>query len=473
MKPLPLRTSLSLAYTAILTAVLTALGFGYHSALVRQLDDEATSGLNEKARALHGYLRFESGQPVLRFDRFDPDEVAFINDATRYYQVYDARSGRLLTQSPGMESLGLHYTPGEVAELGARSEPHDVHTDRGRLRVTDTVLSPAAGESYLVQIGEPLDNVDRALVGFDGLLLWRLVGGLLLAALLGWWLAGRALAPLSRLATSTHGIGISNLHDRLPRRGADDELDQVADAFNHALARVEQSVGEMRQFSAALAHELRTPLAILRGEAELELAHPLSADQRRERVASQIDEYDRLTRLINQILTLARAEAGEIRLSTAPVGLGGLASSVAEQIEPVAGARNITLTCEVEHDVTVDADAGWLQRLLLILLDNAIKYTPDGGLVSVRVSRTGGDARLIVKDSGAGIPPDALPHLFDRFYRAESAGTRQAPGAGLGLALAKWIAERHGATIDVSSAPGAGSTFVVCLPARSAGINGS
>jgi signal transduction histidine kinase len=129
------------------------------------------------------------------------------------------------------------------------------------------------------------------------------------------------------------------------------------------------------------------------------------------------------------------------------------------------------LTCDVEHDVTVDADAGWLQRLLLILLDNAIKYTPDGGVVSVRVSSTGDEARLTVKDSGAGIPPDALPHLFDRFYRAESAGTRQTPGAGLGLALAKWIAERHGATIDVSSAPGAGSTFVVCLPATSAGIN--
>jgi heavy metal sensor kinase len=471
VKSLPLRTSLSLAYTAILAAVLTALGFGYHSALVRQLDLEATSGLNEKARALHGYLRFERGRPVLQFDGSDPDEVAFINDATRYYQVYDARSGRLLTQSPGMESLGLLYTPGEVAEFGTRLETHDVQTDRGRLRVTDTVLSPAAGEAYLVQIGEPLDSIDRAMVGFDGLLLWRLVGGVLLAALLGWWLAGRALAPLSRLATSTHAIGINNLHDRLPLRGARDELDQVADAFNHALGRVEQSVGEMRQFSAALAHELRTPLAILRGEAELELAHPLPADQRQERVASQIDEYDRLTRLINQILTLARAEAGEIRLSTAPLGLGGLASAVAEQIEPVAGARDITLTCVVEQDVTVDADAGWLQRLLLILLDNAIKYTPDGGLVSVRVSSTAGEARLTVKDSGAGIPPEALPHLFDRFYRAESAGTHQTPGAGLGLALAKWIAERHGATIDVSSAPGTGSTFVVCF--KAAGINAS
>ena len=145
MKPLPLRTSLSLAYTAILSDVLTALGYGYHSAFVRQLDLEATDSLTEKARSLHGYLQFKNGAPVLAYDRSDPEEAAFINDATRYYQVYDANSGRLLTQSPGLESAGLQYTPAEVAELRARLEPHDVQTDRGRLRLSDTVISPGSG----------------------------------------------------------------------------------------------------------------------------------------------------------------------------------------------------------------------------------------------------------------------------------------------------------------------------------------
>ena len=173
-----------------------------------------------------------------------------------------------------------------------------------------------------MQVGESLDSIDRTLAGFDRVLLWGILGGLVAAALVGRLLAARALTPLSRLAASTRTIGINNLRDRVPVRGAGDELDQVADAFNHALERVDRSVGEMRQFSAALAHELRTPIAILRGEAELELAHPLSADQRRERLLSQVDEYDRLTRLINQILTSARAEAGEITLSTESVDLG-------------------------------------------------------------------------------------------------------------------------------------------------------
>jgi heavy metal sensor kinase len=464
VKPLPLRTTLSLAYTAVLAVVLTALGIGYHSVVRRQLDAAATASLKENARGLHGYLRFGSGAPVLSYDRSDPEEVAFVNDATRYYQVYDATSGRLLTQSPGMESLGLHYTPAEIAELRSRSEPHDVLTDRGRLRVSSTVIPGAAGQAYLVQVGELLDGVDRSLARTETLLLWRSLAGLAVAALLGRWLAGLALAPLARLATSTRRIGIGRLHDRLPLRGAGDELDQVADAFNQALGRVEKSVGEMRQFSAALAHELRTPIAILRGEAELELARPLSGDARREQLISQVEEYDRLTRLINQILTLARAEAGEITLSRAPVLLGGVAAAVTEQIEPVASAQHITLTCEADSEVTVDGDAGWLERLLLILLDNAIKYTGDDGRVLVRVCRDGDAALLTVRDTGVGISPEALPQVFDRFYRAERGTAGHAAGAGLGLALAKWIVEHHGGTIDVASTPGAGSTFAVRLP---------
>ena len=190
---------------------------------------------------------------------------------------------------------------------------------------------------------------------------------------------------------------------------------------------------------------ISTPIAILRGEAEFELAHPVSPDERRERLLSQVDEYDRLTRLINQILTLARAESGEIKLSSEAVKLGELAASVAEQIEPVADARHIALTCDVTQDVTVQGDSGWLERLLLILLDNAIKYTPDDGRISVSVSRTGSVASVAVTDSGVGIPADALPRLFQRFYRADSSTSRGTPGVGLGLALAKWIADRHGA----------------------------
>jgi heavy metal sensor kinase len=467
VKPLPLRTSLTIVYTGILAVLTTGLAITTHSAFVRQLDEAATNSLEEKAHGLHGYLQFKGGVPVLEYQRDDLDAVAFVDDATDYYQVFDARDGRLLTQSPAIEALGLHYTPDEVAELRASAGPHDVQTDRGRLRLLTSVISPTAGEVYLVQVGELLRSVDATLAGFDRLLLWRILGGLALAAVVGRWLAGRALAPLSRLAGATQGIGIKNLDARLSVRGANDELDQVAQAFNHALARLELSVAEMRQFSAALAHELRTPVAILRGEAELALRPSSSDEDLRQVLMRQIDEFDRLTRLINQLLTLARAEGGEIKMADQTVDLVALGASVAEQIEPVAAAQGIMLTCDVADGVMVKGDAGWLERLLLILLDNAITFTPEGGRIAVTFSYAKGLAHVAVTDTGIGISPHALPHLFERFYRADPARSRETRGAGLGLALAKWIAERHGGTIAVKSRPGEGSTFTVSLPASS------
>jgi heavy metal sensor kinase len=465
MKPLALRTSLTIVYTGILTMLMTALAVTTHAMFVRQLDQDATTSLEEKARGLHGYLHFNGGVPVLEYNQDDLDSVAFVDDATDYYQVFDARDGRLLTQSPGLAALGLHYTPEEVAELRGNAGPHDVQTDRGRLRLLSSVIAPAPGDMYLVQVGELLAGVDASLAEFDRLLLWRILGGLVVAAVVGRWLAGRALAPLARLSVATQGIGIRNLDARLSVRGANDELDQVAQAFNHALARVELSVGEMRQFSAALAHELRTPVAILRGEAELALRRSSSNEDLRQVLMRQIDEFDRLTRLINQLLTLARAEGGEIKMSDQSVDLAALGASVAEQIEPVAAAQGIILTSHVADRVMVKGDSGWLERLLLILLDNAIKFTPDDGRISVTFSCTKGVAHVAVTDTGMGVAAEALPHLFERFYRADPARSREVPGAGLGLALAKWIAERHGGTIDVKSRPGEGSTFTVRLPA--------
>jgi heavy metal sensor kinase len=277
-------------------------------------------------------------------------------------------------------------------------------------------------------------------------------------------MAGRALAPFSRLARATRGIGISNLQQRLPVRGSEDELDEVAHAFNQALDRVERAVGEMRQFSAALAHELRTPLAILRGETELALRQTLSPEDLRQRLAVQLDEFDKLARLIGQILTLARAEGGEIVLAQEPVDLAALSTSVVEQMEAVAAARGVALACEAPGRAVVTGDAGWLERLLLILLDNAIKFTPAEGRVVLTVSRARAMVQLSVSDTGTGIPPDAMAHLFEPFYRADPARSRQTEGAGLGLALARWIVDRHRGTLDVRSRPGEGSTFTLHLP---------
>jgi heavy metal sensor kinase len=326
------------------------------------------------------------------------------------------------------------------------------------------VISPSAGERYLVQVGVPLDGRDAALQYFLTLLIWSLPIGLLAVLVVGRWMAGRALTPLARLAAAARTISVANLHRRLPVRGVDDELDAVADAFNGVVAHLERAVGEMKQFSAAMAHEIRTPLAAIRADMELSLSERRSSDEHRGAAASQLEELDKLTRLLGQLLTLARAEAGELSVAHEPLQLAPLCRSVVDALEPVAHAKYITLTCECDDEVEITGDRGWMERLLLNLVDNALKFTPPGGEVAVSAKREGAAARLVVRDTGIGIPRDALPHVFDRFYRGDSARPPSQEGAGLGLSLVRWIAEHHGGIVDVASRQGHGSTFTVNLP---------
>jgi heavy metal sensor kinase len=360
-----------------------------------------------------------------------------------------------------MKPLGLEFSPPEVRQLRDAHLTHDVHTDYGRLRLSNSVLT-ATGRSYLLQVGVSLEPMDRALERFLFLLLAGLPLGLVATFVIGRWMARFALTPLARLAASARAINIGDLGRRVPVRGARDELDDVATAFNDSLNHLEHAVGEMRQFSTALAHELRTPLTALRGEIEMSIQER-GGDLERRRI-SQLEEIDRLKRLIDQILVLARAEAGDIPLTTGAVDLGALAASLVDQIEPVAQAKGIAMQCHHETDVIVQGDADWLKRLILNLLDNAIKFTPQGGQIVVDVTRSGGIARLAVRDTGVGIDPDVKPHIFERFFRADPARSRGIDGAGLGLSLAKWIVDRHHGRIDVESEPAHGSTFTAIIP---------
>lgn len=222
-------------------------------------------------------------------------------------------------------------------------------------------------------------------------------------------MARRAIAPLTALAADAGRVSIVTLNHRLGTRGSGDQLDKVAEAFNDTLSRLERAVGDMRQFSSALAHELRTPLTALRGELELNLFIRSADAELKTRVASQIEEIDRLTRLINQLRTLARAEAGEIPLAREVVDLAALARSVTEQLEPIARVKELDWLCRASGPVVVVGDRGWLERCLLNLLDNALKYTPQGGKVQVLVARKGHDAMVKVCDTGIGMSSDVIP----------------------------------------------------------------
>jgi heavy metal sensor kinase len=461
---LSLRMRLTVAYTLVFSVLLMALAAVSYRVLDQQLDSDATASLLEMTNGLHGYLHFETGKPEIIYDTTDPEEAAFVQRATRFYQIYDATTGALLAQSDPIAPLGLAFTPSEVKSFREQPRLHDVQTDYGRMRLTNSVISGVTpSQVFLLQVGASLAGSDGALRRFLQLLLWGMPAGLLIAVVAGRWMAGVALAPLERFAAAARTIDAANLRQRLPDRGVGDELDEVAHAFNDTLARVEDAVGEMRQFSTALAHELRTPIAALRGEIELAAMKPGATEQQRESAASQLEELDKLKRLIDQLLTLARAESGQIPLAHERVELAPIVEEVVEQLESVAQAQGLTLAADIAARPAIVGDASWIERMLLNLLDNAFKFTPAGGTVTVRLSEARGGAVLEVRDTGVGMAPDVVAHVFERFYRGDPARAAGGFGVGLGLSLVKWIVDRHNGEVTAAGTPGEGARFTVTL----------
>jgi heavy metal sensor kinase len=243
-----------------------------------------------------------------------------------------------------------------------------------------------------------------------------------------------------------------------------DEVGRLAATFNRMLDRLERSFARQRQFTADASHELRTPLAMLTSEAELALSRERTADEYRQALSSVRSDADRMTRLVNELLLLARAEAGQEQLELEPLALDELAADVVEAMQPLAETRGVRLERGCLEAVRVRGDQSRLTQLLVNLVDNGLKYTPAGGRVTVSVGPEDGQAVLRVADNGPGIAAEHLPHLFERFYRVDKARSRAAGGTGLGLAISRWIVEAHGGQVSVASQTGAGTTFTVQLP---------
>ncbi len=465
MKPLTLGTKLAVFYAVAVSLLLSGFALVYYRVLRVDLETALSDELIERAAGLRGYLHFEDAKPVFVYDDKDPDQVSFIQTATRYFQLYDVSSGELLIDSPELEALGVQYSSNDVHHFVQNGSSFaDLQTDQGQLRFRPEIVTNSPGARYLMLVGASMEPMRDTLAGFLGSMAWLIPSGMLLAAISAWWMARRALMPVGALATAARGIAVGSLNRRLPLRGTDDELDNLAREFNETLARLERAVGEMKQFTFSISHELRTPLAVLRGEAEVALMQASTADQYRNVLVSQLEEFEKLTRMINQLLMLARAESGDVQMDHDPVDISAMTQSLAEQLKPVAASKDITLDWNCEPDVTVVGDSGWLERIILNLADNAIKFTPGGGHVNLRVTRDTHNAILEVCDDGNGIHAEALPYIFERFYRADPSRSTRVEGAGLGLSLVKWAVDQHHGSIHVDSAPDKGTRVTVTLP---------
>jgi heavy metal sensor kinase len=464
VKPRGLRFKLTLLYTAIFSVLLSGFFLVAYYLLAGQLEATATDELVERATGLRGYLAFEDNQPKLVFDADDPEVASFVRTATRYYQVYDLATGAVLVQSPDVQFLGVEFTPDELHSITQFPVQTDIQTDQGRFRFfNDSVLS-GSGRAYLVQVGVSLEPVHLALRHFTRLAGSLVPFGVLVAVAAGWLMTGRTLSPIKSITKAAQDIEVSNLNTRLPVVGTGDEIDQLAVTFNEAFSRLERAVGEMKQFTASIAHELRTPLAALRGQAELALMHSQSLDDCKRTLAGQIEEIDKLNHLIHQLLTLAQAESGELRMARERVDVTAMLRDAVDTFSLVAAEQRVSLEIDCAPDLTLTGDRQWLERAIFNLLDNAIKYTPAGGHVNVYGRREGDKLALEVLDDGRGISREALPHIFERFYRADPSRSKDILGVGLGLSLVKLIVDQHRGSIKVESQSGRATRFRILLP---------
>ncbi|HLI83131.1 MAG TPA: heavy metal sensor histidine kinase [Bryobacteraceae bacterium] len=323
-----------------------------------------------------------------------------------------------------------------------------------------------SNRAFAIVAISPLDFIAADLQTLRQALLLAVLPLLALAAFGGHLLARRGLAPLAAMSAQTQRITSENLSARLAIGNAAEEMALLATSFNALLARLDQSFDTMRRFVQDASHEIRTPLAVIRGEADVALSRARAASEYRESLAVIQEESRRLSRLVEDLLNLARADAGRVQLRLENLYVNDLVAECCRSVEPLAAARNLTLACNASADIPFRGDEELLRRMVLNLLDNAIRYTPPGGRISAAVESQNGEIRIRVADTGIGIPPESVPHVFERFYRADQSRSRNGSTAGsfgLGLSIVKWIAESHHGVVELASQPGAGSTFTVRL----------
>jgi len=456
---LPVRVRLTAWYLGLLAVILATLGSFLLLRLRADLVAETDQVLDTQAAGIlaesDGGLEPMPAASVAGLPR--GDTVAQLLSPTGEVRARAGTAvpaGSLLTPAMLRQVLASEQVRAEV-RLGP---------DRARYRVLGLRRAGHGSPTVLV-VAAPLSDVDRSV---DRLQLLLLVAGpmaLVLAGAGGWLLARAALRPVDQMTRQAGVIGAHRLHDRVSVPDAADELTRLARTLNGMLDRIEHGLVEQRRLVADASHELRTPLAVMRAELEVALrADDLSAADA-EVLASTAEEATRMSKIVDDLLTLAHRDENNLELLLAPVDLGEIATEVTTQLRPLAQAGDVRLLVEAPP-VPVVADQARLTQVVTNLVDNAVKYTGAGGSVRVRVWEQAGWGGLAVTDTGPGIGPQDLPKVFDRFFRLDAARTRVQGGSGLGLAICKELVEAHGGRIRAESVPGAGSTFSLTLPGR-------
>ncbi len=382
------------------------------------------------------------------------------------------RTGRLLLTSDPQDLLP---NPWERAPIGEEDheagccETIQVAGLNSRLRVRSHWIKLRDGEPRVAQAAYVLGSVEKSLATFRHVCLATLLAAPAMALVGGYVQARRSLRPVGLITRSARRIGAKGLSQRIVRSGSGDELDRLAETLNDMLDRIEQHVHRMQQFTADASHELRTPLAALRGTTEVALSQTRSAEELRAVLEDSVEHYARLSRIADDLLLLARADAGQLPLTRETICLNRAVVDVVDLYSPLAQERGIELRVAEGPEVWLSADGARIHQLVGNIIDNAVKYAGEGSHITVALADAADRATIKVVDDGPGIACEDLPHVFERFCRADhSRSSRNAGGAGLGLPICRMITELHGGDIRLDSSPGHGTSVVVSLPRKEA-----
>ena len=459
LSPSNVRSRLTLWYVSVLAALLVAYGAASLFFLFLSMREQMDHNLLEDVETVEGQIAVQpDGSVTLRLHHGDEGDPGF----HRFVEIW-APEGRLLYRTPqlGGQALGAAPLPGEG--LGGR-EPVSKHLPNGlRVRLVSS-LHHFEGRTLNLRVAHNEAAMWQELGEFATVLLIGLPIGVLLAGFGGYALARKALAPIDAMTRETQKISADDLGARLSVKNQEDELGRLAAVLNAMLGRLQGAFEQLRRFTADASHELRTPLTAIRSVGEVSLQTQRSPSEYRDVIGSMLEEVDRLTKLVESLLTLSRADAGSVQLQRAELLLLTVANEAAGLVEVLAEEKRQRIAIDGDRELRVSGDRLILRQAVVNLLDNAIKYSPANSQITVHVGRTADNrAALDITDSGPGIPKEHQQYVFDRFYRVDKARTREWGGAGLGLSIARWAVEAHQGELILKSEEGQGATFSISL----------
>jgi len=461
-----LRFKLSLVNALLISIVFLGLGYARYEIASFRARTRFHDNLRRDAEFFSSHLRYGRRGFTWSREGLEPDTAMVMEQLRTHYFITNPEGE--LHREDRYSGYMLELLSGNILD-GVRKKrsgfTHMLTADgKEHCFVSHPILSEAEGETFVLHMGRSLESLNSALD--EILIMYVLFVPVVLAISggVGWFLASRALKPFEEIAHTASNIDHENLNTQISTHHKEPEVQQLVHAFNAMVRRLNQSFEQMRKFNADVAHELRTPLSVLRGENEIALQSPNLQEETRNLLASNLEELERLTHLVNELLTLLEAEAGSKVLVKERVNLKLLVEDLVEQMRLPASDREVELEVLDSADAFLEGDRIWLRRAFLNIIDNAIKYSVDGGRIEVGIQTQNGRILLGIRDDGIGIAKEDLPHIFDRLYRADPARSRAGGGTGLGLSLAKWVIEAHSGKIRVSSKPHQGSYFEIQLP---------